>query len=88
MYKQVHGSKAGQEYEERRQYIRLHSAVDLETLAEGFFLKFDFSNKSTASDALHSSLMATGNEHLACPPTNNVYFTPPVPLQAESCLAY
>ena len=60
------GSKAGQEYEDRRQYIRHHAAdMELIALAGGFFARFDLMNKSAASDALHSSLMATANDHIA-----------------------
>ncbi|KAI7829769.1 hypothetical protein BC939DRAFT_525931 [Gamsiella multidivaricata] len=39
--------------------------MDLEALAQGFFARFDFTNKSIAHDALRSSLIATGQEHLA-----------------------
>ncbi|KAK3811925.1 MAG: hypothetical protein J3Q66DRAFT_49613 [Benniella sp.] len=55
-----------QEYEERRQYIRENAPLmDLETLAKGFFTKFNANSKSAAHDALHASLHATGFEQLA-----------------------
>ncbi|KAF9105438.1 hypothetical protein BGX27_009628 [Mortierella sp. AM989] len=59
-------SKVEQEHKERRQYILQRALdVDLKTLAQEFFVKFDLRNKSAAHDALHSSLIATGNMDLA-----------------------
>ncbi|KAG0361565.1 hypothetical protein BGZ54_009049 [Gamsiella multidivaricata] len=55
-----------QELEKRHRYILQNtSLMDLEALAQGFFARFDFTNKSIAHDALRSSLIATGQEHLA-----------------------
>jgi len=55
-----------QEYEERRQYIRENAPLmELETLAKGFFTKFNANSKSAAHDSLHASLRATGFEQLA-----------------------
>ncbi|KAF9123438.1 hypothetical protein BGW39_008969 [Mortierella sp. 14UC] len=55
-----------QEYEERRQFIRENApSMDLTTLAKEFFAKFSLFNKSSAYDALLSSLTSTGfTEHL------------------------
>ena len=61
-----HAFEVEQEHEERRRYVLQNaSLMDLEALAQGFFERFGLTKKSAAHDALHSSLIATGQEHLA-----------------------
>lgn len=60
-----HANEVEQERNERQQYVLQNASLDLKALAQAFFERFGLTCKSAAHDALRSSLIATGQEHLA-----------------------